>query len=122
MFLPHTDTTLIFQPQHLILLFYNIINFSVKAEQENSLPSPKRVFFPQSSVRHGWRLGWQVGSGMQNIGNTCYLNSTLQALFHVSAFANWLISENHSEKCNQQNGKYLCGEIFVLLIQYVVKI
>ncbi|XP_077292771.1 uncharacterized protein LOC143915827 [Arctopsyche grandis] len=81
-----------------------------KVEQENSLPSPKRVLFPQSAVRHGWRLGWQVGSGMQNIGNTCYLNSTLQALFHVSAFANWLISENHSEKCNQQNGNcIICG-------------
>lgn len=42
---------------------------------------------------------------MTNVGNTCYLNSTLQALFHVPAIANWLMSDKeHREKCEQENG------------------
>lgn len=41
---------------------------------------------------------------MINVGNTCYLNSTLQALFHVPAFANWLISDSlHRETCEEKS-------------------
>lgn len=82
--------------------FNCFITFSARTKQENGLPSPKKILYPISAIRLGWESGWQVGSGMQNVGNTCYLNSTLQALFHVPAFANWLVSEtHHAEKCSQ---------------------
>ncbi|XP_045495794.1 ubiquitin carboxyl-terminal hydrolase 36 [Colias croceus] len=77
---------------------------------EEGLPKPKRLLFPLEKVQLGWQGAWTAGSGMQNVGNTCYLNSTLQALFHVPAFANWLVSEAaHSEKCNQQEACVICG-------------
>ncbi|XP_072947305.1 uncharacterized protein scny [Epargyreus clarus] len=77
---------------------------------EDGLPKPKRVFFPVEKVQLGWQGAWAAGAGMQNVGNTCYLNSTLQALFHVPAFANWLVSETaHAEKCNQQEACVICG-------------
>lgn len=61
------------------------------------------MLFAIERVQLGWQAAWTAGAGMQNVGNTCYLNSTLQALFHVPAFANWLISEvSHADKCNQQ--------------------
>ncbi|XP_023180073.2 ubiquitin carboxyl-terminal hydrolase 36 [Drosophila hydei] len=70
----------------------------------NELPKPKRVLYPRENIRIGWKQSerkWQVGSGMLNVGNTCYLNSTLQALFHIPALANWLVSEtSHLENCN----------------------
>ncbi|XP_022130071.1 ubiquitin carboxyl-terminal hydrolase 36 isoform X1 [Pieris rapae] len=77
---------------------------------DDGLPRPKKILFPVEKVQLGWQGPWSAGSGMQNVGNTCYLNSTLQALFHVPAFANWLVSESsHSEKCNQQEACVICG-------------
>ncbi|KQS43658.1 uncharacterized protein Dere_GG15285, isoform B [Drosophila erecta] len=70
----------------------------------NELPKPKRVLYPRENIRIGWKQSerkWQVGTGMINVGNTCYLNSTLQALLHIPALANWLVSEQaHLENCN----------------------
>ncbi|CAH2091070.1 unnamed protein product [Euphydryas editha] len=77
---------------------------------DEGLPKPKRVLFPVEKVQLGWQSTWAVGAGIQNVGNTCYLNSTLQALFHAPAFANWLVSESiHAEKCNQQEACVICG-------------
>jgi ubiquitin carboxyl-terminal hydrolase 36/42 len=76
------------------------------------LPPPKRTLFPRENVQVGWNsIGqkWSQGCGFHNIGNTCYLNSALQAFFHVPALAQWLISDkDHREKGNCQ-GK-LCND------------
>ncbi|XP_053672969.1 ubiquitin carboxyl-terminal hydrolase 36 [Anopheles nili] len=70
----------------------------------STLPTPKRILFPRENVQIGWKTTgrkWLVGAGMMNMGNTCYLNSTLQALFHVPAIVNWLLSdEQHRAKCD----------------------
>ncbi|XP_023934211.1 ubiquitin carboxyl-terminal hydrolase 36 [Bicyclus anynana] len=89
----------------------NSVNQSTDSKNgEEGLPKAKRVFFPVEKVQLGWQSAWAAGAGMQNVGNTCYLNSTLQALFHVPAFANWLVSEAaHAEKCNQQEACVICG-------------
>lgn len=38
---------------------------------------------------------------MFNMGNTCYLNSTLQALFHTPALFNYLMSDFHKRECGK---------------------
>jgi ubiquitin carboxyl-terminal hydrolase 36/42 len=74
----------------------------------NALPAPKRILFSRDDIQIGWKSSgrrWLVGSGMTNVGNTCYLNSTLQAIFHVPSMANWLMSDTkHRETC-ENNGK-----------------
>ena len=81
-------------------------NTNGSSTSHNLLPQPKRTLFPRESVQVGWsNIGrtWSSGCGYHNVGNTCYLNSALQAFFHVPALAQWLISDrDHREKGNCQ--------------------
>ncbi|XP_011183071.2 ubiquitin carboxyl-terminal hydrolase 36 isoform X1 [Zeugodacus cucurbitae] len=89
-----------------------------KRQNPNELPQPKRVLYPRENVIIGWKNSarkWHVGVGMMNVGNTCYLNSTLQALFHVPSMANWLISDvKHMEECNSSENCIICAMIKTL--------
>lgn len=73
--------------------------------ESDTLRLPKVELFPLESVQLGWdnAKDWSVGCGMVNMGYTCYLNSTLQALFHTPAFVNWLVSDKEHAGC-QGNG------------------
>lgn len=83
---------------------------SSDTKPDDSVPRAKITLFHIEKVQVGWQGAWSAGTGIQNVGNTCYLNSTLQALFHVPAFANWLVSEGpHADKCNQKDGCVICG-------------
>ena len=45
---------------------------------QDSLPAPKVTLFRSEDVKVGWKGPVPVGAGMINMGNTCYMNSTLQ--------------------------------------------
>ncbi|XP_065210113.1 ubiquitin carboxyl-terminal hydrolase 36 [Planococcus citri] len=74
--------------------------------QNLSLPTPKTVLFSPDAVQLGWKNNsYPVGSGFVNSGTTCYINSTLQALFHVPSFVNWLLDDKkHHMMCEKMNG------------------
>lgn len=85
---------------------HHFANTNGSSTSNNLLPQPKRTLFPRDNVHVGWHnigRNWSSGCGFNNVGNTCYLNSTLQAFFHVPALAQWLISDReHREKGNCQ--------------------
>lgn len=46
-----------------------------------------------------WERIYRVGAGLHNLGNTCFLNSTVQCLTYTPPLANYLLSKEHSRSC-----------------------
>ncbi len=66
---------------------------------QDDLPEPKIVLCPPSKVQLNWTAARRIGPGIQNLGNTCFLNSVLQCLTYTAPFANYVLSKEHKAQC-----------------------
>lgn len=69
---------------------------------ENGFERAAKQLFIPSRLQLTWKNIQPVGLGIQNLGNTCFLSSTLQALTYVPAFAQYLLSEQHGRSCKSE--------------------
>ena len=53
-------------------------------------------------------------TGLANLGNTCYLNSTLQLLFSIQELKKYFINKNFLEELNNNLKKFVRNEEFNL--------
>ncbi|XP_058417761.1 ubiquitin carboxyl-terminal hydrolase 36 isoform X1 [Diceros bicornis minor] len=74
----------------------------------DGVPAPQKVLFPMERLSLKWERVYRVGAGLHNLGNTCFLNSTVQCLTYTPPLANYLLSKEHARNCNQGSFCMLC--------------
>ncbi|CAI9150382.1 unnamed protein product [Rangifer tarandus platyrhynchus] len=64
---------------------------------------------PGHQVALSWRGPWGVGAGLQNLGNTCYVNAVLHCLSHTPPLARWNVSQQHATLYPARTSCTLCA-------------
>ena len=63
-----------------------------------------------------WPAITGIGPGLVNLGNTCFLNATLQCLWYTAPWTTYLRSSLHSRRCTRKEACVLC-ELETLTLQ-----
>uniref|UniRef100_I0FIU5 ubiquitinyl hydrolase 1 n=1 Tax=Macaca mulatta TaxID=9544 RepID=I0FIU5_MACMU len=74
----------------------------------DGVPAPQKVLFPMERLSLRWERVFRVGAGLHNLGNTCFLNATIQCLTYTPPLANYLLSKEHARSCHQGSFCMLC--------------
>lgn len=82
---------------------YRSASDGVKKEDGDELDQSENGIISEGKVKQRISTRWAHilprPPGLKNYGNTCYMNSTLQALMHVPPLVQYLLSGTHGTKC-----------------------
>ena len=76
-----------------------LVSENVIGGQSDGIPGPQKILFQGNRLTLKWERVYRVGAGLHNLGNTCFLNSTVQCLTYTPPLANYLLSKEHSRTC-----------------------
>ena len=71
-------------------------------------PPPLSKEIQSSSLMMNWELVKDRGSGLINLGNTCFINASLQCLANTPPLVQWLLSNSHHQSCRMKFEKKFC--------------
>lgn len=87
---------------HTHLIFPVLLSGSEHGSESaagDGVPAPQKVLFPLERLSLKWERVYRVGAGLNNLGNTCFLNSTVQCLTYTPPLATYLLSKEHARSC-----------------------
>ncbi|KAJ1097223.1 hypothetical protein NDU88_002348 [Pleurodeles waltl] len=74
----------------------------------DGISPPQKILFPSEKICLKWQQIHRVGAGLQNLGNTCFVNSALQCLTYTPPLANYMLSHEHTNICHEQGFCMMC--------------
>ncbi|CAM9829851.1 unnamed protein product [Lampetra fluviatilis] len=66
------------------------------ARDEDSIPSSEFITSATDTSVLKWQEDLREGAGLKNLGNTCFVNASLQGLTYTAPLANFLLYGDHS--------------------------
>ncbi|ORY06429.1 cysteine proteinase [Basidiobolus meristosporus CBS 931.73] len=74
---------------------------------KNGFRFPTKTIF-KKELSQTWGKEFGVGPGLNNLGNTCFMNSVLQCLTYTPPLASYLFNEGHKKTCKVPDFCALC--------------
>ncbi|XP_038064231.1 ubiquitin carboxyl-terminal hydrolase 36-like [Patiria miniata] len=76
--------------------------------KNDGIPAPKKILYPFEKIALSWQRCQRVGPGLINLGNTCFLNATLQCLTYTPPLTNYLLTHQHKSECREPGFCIMC--------------
>ena len=83
-------------------------NHSTSPTSSSSPSSSSSPLNDSSSLMMNWELLKDRGSGLVNLGNTCFINASLQCLANTPPLVQWILSNPHYQCCRVKLEKQFC--------------